>query len=57
MEMGCVQLNTSYQLLVYPTLRTETLYQQAQTFSPNIQGISDQNVTINVVALFLIKAE
>ncbi len=21
------------------------LYQQAQTFSPNIQGISDQNVT------------
>jgi hypothetical protein len=24
MEMGCVQLNTSYQLLIYPTLRTET---------------------------------
>jgi hypothetical protein len=47
MKMGCVQLNTSYQLLVYPTLHTETLYQQAQTFSPNIWGISDQNVTVN----------
>jgi hypothetical protein len=47
MKMSCVQLNTSYQLLVYPTLHTERLlYQQAQISSFNIQGISDQDVTL-----------
>jgi len=33
----------NYWFTLHRTLRL--LYQQAQTFSPNIQGISDQNVT------------
>jgi hypothetical protein len=46
MEMGCVQLNTSYQLLVYPTPRTGTLISTSTNLSPNIRGISDQDVTL-----------
>jgi len=42
----CVQLNTSYQLLIYPTCALRFLYQQAQIFSPYIWDISDQDVTL-----------
>ncbi len=46
MEMGCVQLNTviNYWFTSYRTLRP--LYQQAQTFSSNIWGILNQNITL-----------
>jgi hypothetical protein len=42
---NCVQLNTSYQLLVYSTPRTE-IFISTSTNLFNIWGISDQDVTL-----------
>ena len=52
MEMGCVQLNTviNYWFTLHRALGP--LYQQAQTSSPNIRGISDQDVTELLIQKF-----
>ncbi len=42
---------TNYWFTLHCALRL--LYQQAQTFSPNIQGILDQNVTISLMKMIM----